>query len=314
LGIIKKIKDMFSKNIDCSDILQDKLFHLYTIKNRTITVGANIIVPEGYTAIFVCRDKITDIIPEGKFAIAGINMPKTFKKMRLSKADRKGNFPKKFVADLYYICKKDVKGIRFSSYNAYKSKCKKLGGIKAHSEGTFNIKITEPEKLLKYMLTDRAYITDELFLDLIGGIVGDYVNNTLASSEYTFIDLISNTAIAYKYINEQLENNNYFDFLGFSINNVKIEFMKVNSKLQRKIEQEISIQSDFVSDVNKSYETNINIPSPNINKGEVVSEIKIEKSFEPMGDIGYKTCPKCNQKINRTARFCERCGMDLTNF
>lgn len=305
---------MFSKNIDCSDVINDKMFHFFTVKNRTITVGANIIVPEGYSAIFVCRDKITDVLPNGKFAITGANMPKTFKRMRLGKANKKGNFPKKFMADLYFICTNDVSNIRFASYNPYKSKSNKFGRIKAHSEGTFNMKIHEPEKLLKYMLLERAFVGDDLFLDLLGGMIGDYVNNALMNCDRPFYEIVSNSQYSYDLINGQLIADNPFDFAGFSISNVKIEFMKVDAKLQEKIEEEVKVQSSFLADVNKVLETQLEVPAPSINKEEIVSEVKIERNLQPAGDIGYKTCPGCRQKINRSARFCERCGMDLSNF
>ena len=45
------------------------VFYFYTAKSRNITVGANIIVPEGYKAIFVCKDKVCDEVNNGKFDI-----------------------------------------------------------------------------------------------------------------------------------------------------------------------------------------------------------------------------------------------------
>lgn len=314
MGIIKKIKAMFSKNIDCSDVLEDKIFHLHTTKNRIITVGANVIVPEGYNAVFVCKNKVTDILPQGKYAIVGINMPKTFKKMHLAKADKRGNFPKKFVGDMYYICTKYVEMLKFDSYRPYKAKCREFGRVVAHSEGTFNIEISEPEKLLKYLLMDRAYITDDLFLELLAGIVGDFVNYTLQNSEYSFHDLVSNKQTVYDYLNAKLNESNPFENFGFRITNLKLEFMKVKPKLQQKVEQVLMEQKEFAVGTNQRLKTNIFEPEININKDEVISQVRINTNFEPSSNMGYRTCPKCLRKINHTARFCEHCGMDLTNF
>lgn len=314
MGIIKNIKRMFSKNIDCADKLENKLFYFYTFKNRTVTIGANIIVPEGYNAVFVCKDKVTDIVPKGKFAISGINLPKTFKRMGLAKASKKGVLKKNFPADIYYMAVNDAEGVRFSSYSPYKAKCTRLGKVKAHSEGTFSVKIKEPDKLLDFMLLERAYITEELFLDLLGGIVGDYVNKTLESSDKTFYDLITNPDMCNDYINKELSLYNYFDDLGMEVSNIKIEFMKVSSKLKEKVQEEMKNQKSFMIEVNSNFGTEIEVPKPNINKDPVLQEIKVEKNNDLVQELGYKTCPNCGKKINHSALFCERCGIDLSKF
>ena len=89
MGILKKIKKMFSKSIDCSDELEGKILHLYSEKNRNVTVGANIIFPDGFSAVFVCKDKVCDAVGRGKHEINAGTLPKTFSRLKLSKANKK---------------------------------------------------------------------------------------------------------------------------------------------------------------------------------------------------------------------------------
>lgn len=311
MGLIKKIKQMFSKNIDCADKLDGKIFYFYTSKSRTVTVGANIIVPDGYKAIFVCKDKVTDEVGSGKFAISAINFPRTFKRLKIEKSIQKGKKLKNFLADVYYISINEISDMKFSSYTPYKGVCDRLGKVKAHSEGYFNIKIIEPDKLLKYMLMERAFLTEELFLDLLGGIVGDYVNKVLSTCEKSFFDLISNPKYCEKYIAEQLELYNYFDDLGVQVNNIKIDFLKVSKKLKQKVEEEMSSRKKFTIEINDDAVVKQPVKQPTINAGrvgDVSSQMQI-----PNTKSGRK-CPYCNGPVNVSARFCEHCGNDLVNF
>lgn len=311
MGLIKKIKQMFSKNIDCADKLEGKLFYFYTFKSRVVAVGANIIVPEGYKAVFVCKDKVTDVVPSGKHAISAINLPRTFKRLKIEKSIKKGKKIKNFLADVYYFSIEEAVNAKFSSYNPYRGVCDRLGKVKAHSEGSFNITIVDPELLLSYLLLERAYITEELFLDLLAGIVGDYVNKVLQTSEKTFYDLISNPKYCEKYINEQLCHYNYFDDLGISINNIKIDFLKVSKKLKEKVQEEMQNQKKFTIELNDyslmKEEAELPIFNDNENSGSLNKNINIQ-------DNSKIECQYCGKQINSTARFCEHCGSDLSKF
>ena len=101
MGLLKKIKNMFSKNIDCSEILNDKIFHLYSTKKREVKVGANIIVPTGFCAVFVCKDKVCDTILSGKSEINGANMPKTFSALKYGKSSKKGKLKKSITNQIF---------------------------------------------------------------------------------------------------------------------------------------------------------------------------------------------------------------------
>ena len=143
---------MFSKNIDVAEAVRDKIFYLYTTKSRVITIGANIIVPNGFSAVFVCKDKVSDILPQGKFAISGVTLPKTFKRMGLTYANKKGKFPKTFNADLYFVKNIPIETMEFESCIALRKTSKRFGRVKAQSEGVFDLTIEDSGKLLKYLL------------------------------------------------------------------------------------------------------------------------------------------------------------------
>ena len=290
--MFKKIKQMFSKNIDCADVLEDKIFYHYTSKNRTIIIGANIVVPQGFNAVFVCKDAVTDVLNDGKFAVNGANLPLTFKKLNIGKTNKKGKYSKKFIADVYYVSSKFESGLEFKSYTCYSSKCERLGKIKSTSEGKFDIIITDVAKLLKRLLSENAYINEDLFYDLLGGIVGDYINEILVKLNINFLSIVTKLNKVNEKLNELIEIEDYFSDYGFKIHDVVLQSMQVSGKLKNKIEDEVRNNKQYINKINQ--QLNIEIPKP-------VNWCEDDKLI----------CSHCGHKLNKWSRFCEKCGKQI---
>ena len=304
LGILKNIKKMFSKNIDCADELEGKSWYLYSSKNREIKVGANIIVPHNFFAVFVCKDKVCDVLREGKFAINGANMPKTFSIMKLGKANKHGNFKKRFIGDVYYITSLKQCDIEFESYDKYYNKSAKFGTIKALSQGLFNMEITDPDKLLKYMLSERAVVNEDLFFDLLGGLVGNYINKKLEVLFEDFYYILINPTKVNEKLNVIIDMEEYFSDYGFKISNVRFQSLNVSTKLKKHIEEELKNvkKSDIMSHID------IEIP--------VMQEVTVDlgEEFTTSNDNPQKEkCLKCGQELRTGAMFCDKCGNKVNN-
>lgn len=298
MGFLKRIKQMFSKNIDCSDQLEGKPFYYYSKKNRQVNVSANIIVPEHYSAVFVCRDKVCDVLGSGKFPINGATLPKSFERLKLGKANKKGKFKKKFLADIYYISNTLIQDVDFLSYDNYVSKSRKLGKIKAHSQGQFDVEIVDPKKLLKYFLSERPYVDEDLFLDIFGGLVGNYINRLLEINFDDFYEILVSPKVANQKLNVVVDTEDYFSSYGFKISNVRFDSLNVSTKLKKRIEEYLSANKglDYI---------NIALPS----EQNASDERKDEK--ESIKDD--RICTKCGNKLSETAIFCEKCGTKYNN-
>ena len=302
MGFFKKIKQMFSKNIDCSDILVDKTFYLYATKKREIRVGANIIVPADFYAVFVCKDKVCDTILSGKFEINGANLPKTFSTLKLGKANKKGKYKKKFLADIYFLSKKCVKDNYFSSYGYYVNNSAKVGKIKARSEGQFDFEIVDAGKLLKYMLSERAYIEEEMFFDVLGGLVGNYINVKLEALYDEFIEILLNPKLVNERLNVTIEMEEHFEDYGFKLSNVRFESFNVSSAVKSKVNDVLKREKPLNDQINRQ----INIEIPVLKEvSNIEGEITAKK--EP------QKCSGCGHLLRKESLFCEKCGKKIDN-
>lgn len=301
LGLIKRIKKMFSKNIDCSEEIENKLMHLYITKNREITVGANIIVPDDFVAVFVCKNKVCDVLLSGKYAISGANLPKTFSRMKLGKANKKGKYKKRFAADVYFISRKKHTELEFESYDKYAKKDPKFGMVKAHCQGVFDIEITGADKLLKYLLSERALVRQENFLDILSGLVGNYVNRKLETCFEDFYSILTSPRQVNEKLNIFADMEGYFEDYGFKISNIVFQSLNVSSKLKNRVEDELKKDREISHKINE--QLNFDLPLFDSAKTSIQESV----------DNSINRCASCGHVLNPSARFCEKCGSKVNN-
>lgn len=303
MGIIKSIKKMFSKNIDCSDILDNTPFHFYSHKSRVVNIGSNIVVRDGFEAVFVCRDKVTETLQAGKHAIISSNLPKTFKRMHLLTA-KNGSFASKFKADIYFVSKNQVRDLKFCGDSPYKTKSKRFGRIKGYPEGYFDLLVTDSQKLLKCLLKERSYVTDEEFLNIMSCEIGNVINEKLMLCGKGFVDIITDSEGVNQMFNSQPIT---LDYLGCEISNVRLISMKIPEQLEAKVSSEIESRRETNSEINGLYGTELNEMFGNISNVEVEDKHFVEHN-EEVEESGFKNCLSCGKTIEKGAKFCPNCG------
>lgn len=316
MGLLLKLKSMFNKNIDCSKELEGVFFHIIPMA-KPITIGSNIIVKEGYQAIFVCKNKVTDILQAGKHKLDNNTIPYTFRRLKLYKIDKHGNMPKKFKCDIYFVQKSRVENFGFSSSQPYIEKSERFGKVFAYSEGVCNFIIEDAQKLLEYLLLEHAYVKDKRAIIDISAIIGNGVNEILEECPMTLETILTDNEKVYMYINTNIDKK--LEFCGLKCDKVRLNSMEVSSKVQKKIDEYLKVQNEYkqqfsgsnefqFQEVYKSFEMKEN--------KEIQSEFSRDDeipAYLDRGDLAkrpQKQCMYCGKYINQTAKYCEFCGFN----
>ena len=305
MGIVKTIQKMFSKNIDCSKVLCDTPFHFYSQKNRVVYVGANIIVKEGFEAVFVCNDRVTDVLPEGKHSIIATNLPTTFKRLHLLSASKNGTFATKFRADIYFVSKNKIRNVHFKGGDPLIARSKHFGRIKAYAEGTCDVTIVDAKKLLTFLLLERQCVLDKDFLGLLGCEIGNKVVFKLSECGKGFLDILTLNEEVYNILND----NFVVPYLGCDIENVRLISMQVPEKLEEKLNKEIEKRRSVNSEINEIYGTTLNDAFSGIANKPVEGEPKVEEGAVKPEVERFKKCMSCGSVIDKNVKFCPNCGM-----
>lgn len=238
MGLLSKLRKLFNKNIECGDEADGHLIYLYPSSNRVVNVGASIVVDDNHYAVFVCNDRVTDVLPPGKHKITAAALPTTFAKLKLDKPNKAGNYPKKFKADIYYFYKELMVQQKFCSYDKFFLKSEKFGKVKGFTEGLFDIQILDSERLMKILLIDRYYVPNKKGLEIISGLVGNEVNRIIEDLKVDFSEIILNPKMLVERLNPLI--NERCESLGIKVVNLEVTSFKLSKKVQRIVAQFVS--------------------------------------------------------------------------
>ncbi len=316
MGLLAKLKSMFNKNIDCSKDLDGVFFHVLPM-SKPIPIGCNIIVKEGYQAIFVCKNKVTDILQEGKHKLDNNTIPYTFRRLKLYKIDKHGNMPKKFKCDIYFIEKGKIQNFGFSSAQPYIEKSERFGKVFAYCEGICDFTIENAQKLLEYLLLEHAYVKDKKAILDISSIIGNGVNEILEESPMTFEKILTDNEDVYMYINTNIEKK--LGFCGLKCEKVRLNSMEVSSKVQKKIDEYLKMHNEYKRQFSSSNEFQLKevYRTLEVQENDEISmslahdeEVPSYLNREDLVKHPKKQCLYCGNYINQRAKFCEFCGFE----
>lgn len=314
MGILAKLKNIFAKNIDCSKDLDDVFFHLMPWVK--VTVDSNLIVRDGFVALFVCKNKVTDILPSGKYKLSNNTIPYTFKRLKLYKIDKNGNMPNKFNCDIYFVSTGLIQNFEFVSNNPYIKKSNRFGKVVAYSEGICDFRISDPKKLIEYILLERAYIKDKVAINDISNIIGNGVNEIMEKCGESFGSLVANVKTTNIILNSNIDK--VLEFCGLKCSNFDLKLMRVNSRLQKKLDEYLQMQKEYNTEFADTANDVLNqtLNSVVVEREQSVddngSSVRFDTGTTPidMTVLGKKQCNYCGKYINEKARYCEFCGFN----
>ncbi len=332
MGIFAYFKKMFNKNIENDEMYDGEFVHLYSRNPATFEVGYNIVVRPGFNAVFVARDRVTDVLPPGKYRIGLESLPLTFHRLKMDRVRKNSKPRNKFKADLYFVNINAFKGLTFDSDYPYINKTKELGKVIAYAEGTYDAQVTDPGDFVCYLLLDRAYVTNNVAIKILGLNVGNNVNKTLEKSKMKVTDIFKSPSSAEQLLNEKLAGA--FMSIGVNVSDIKLKYFNISSKSKQKIDESITQEQTFVEEY-KEFSQN-DTPTMDVDPSTFVvennteqlttkaepSEYTVEQSVETSAPssasvagtnqaLGKKTCPNCNALIDATAKFCQNCGFNV---
>ena len=160
MGLISKIKKLFSNKIDTSDVTDNQLISL--VSNQAIKFGKKLEVPQNFVAVFVAKGKVADVFNEGSYRLEVGCLPILSRILKLTKPDRRGNLPNKFSAQLYLINLKPFLEQKFASFNSVLIKDKKYKNLKVRLEGKFDFQIINSVDFVEAMLTQYGLIKESI--------------------------------------------------------------------------------------------------------------------------------------------------------
>ena len=246
MGLISFIKGLFNHDLECKEDISNHFVYFFPLK-KLIRVNSNIIIPPGFDAVFVSKDTVCDVLKEGKHRITNASLPVLFNKMKLNRPNKNGKLPKKFKCDIYFVNLSDI-STDYIGESPFLLKSVTFGKVKGFAEGMVDFRVIDSSLLIERILVDMPYIKNGKAIGVVSTSIGDEVNNALENSDAGFKDIITHPQVIHKYLSQIMLEK--LDYMGVRILDVEISALRLNKKVQEKVNKYLENHIEFDEQIN----------------------------------------------------------------
>ncbi len=309
MGLFKKLKELFNKNIECGDEIDSRL--VFRLNKRKLYLSKNIYVREKNACVIVYKGRVCDVVFTGKYRINGDSIPETYGKAKIERQTKKGYKIKKIKADIYYVNLEEFKHFNYVSNNPFKSKSTTFGKVKGCLAGTCNVKILDAGSIVKALIAHKGKIKNKEINNKLSLIVGNKVNKLIQKNKIPTDMVLNNQEYVESIINTDMQDA--LDREGLFISNVKLKSVNFAKKHQGKVNEYLSTHKTNVPtfDIKKTLgieeKAEIRVPvSASVQKATNNSIMQTTQKTPISED--FSICKVCNKKNVKGAKICINCG------
>ena len=134
------LKGLFKKGIRTSEADEKRVVSLAK-SGEKIKFGTALDVKPNFVAVLCYHNKVADVFEEGHYRLDTNNMPLLTRIEKLTRKNRRGDLPKFFRADIYFVNKKEFENEKFFASDPVVIKNKDYRNFEARLCGTFSYHI-----------------------------------------------------------------------------------------------------------------------------------------------------------------------------
>ncbi len=323
MGILDRLSpsSQFIEVIEWLDDTSNTLLYRFPVKDQEIKNGAQLIVRESQSAVFVHEGQIADLFPPGRYTVDGGNTP------ILSKLGAwKYGFNSPFKAEVYFVNTKQFTDLKWGTPNPVMMRDSDFGMVRLRAFGIYSIRVVEPKSFIKEIAgTNARFVTEDVEGQLKRTLVGGF-SDALAESKLAALDLASNYDELGKFTRTKL--NEEFKSFGLELTKFVIENVSLPPEVEAAMDKRTSM--GVIGDVGRYAQfqaadamrdaaqnpgggagtgagLGAGFAIGNAMAGAMTDAIKQSKGGAPTG----MTCPKCGSQNTSGAKFCNDCGAKM---
>jgi membrane protease subunit (stomatin/prohibitin family) len=269
-----------------------------------IQTGAQLIVHEFESAVFLRDGKAYDVFPAGRHTLSTLNLPLISRAYGIFFG---GKTP--FTAIVIYVSTK-----QFAGKWGAKAQTTELAPLMVHGTAWFRIK--DPNLFVNEVVGGQgAYATAQVD-DFIRGFINERVIDEMSKYDLAtaFTQLDKASTIVKVNVNDALGR------LGTDLVDFKFEGIDTSDEFRDRlfwIKQRAAtsdvLRMETAKDIGKSIGAS---PGAGLGAGMVlipqVMNAPMQSPMQPQPQVAFVACPKCGGQVQQGARFCPNCGATMT--
>jgi len=324
MGILDRLSpsSQFIEVIEWLDQTSNTLVYRFPVKDQEIKNGAQLIVRESQSAVFVLEGQIADQFPPGRYSIDGGNTP------ILSKLGAwKYGFNSPFKAEVYFVNTKQFTDLKWGTPNPVMMRDTDFGMVRLRAFGIYSMRVADPKAFIKDIAgTNAHFVTEDIEGQLKRTLVSGF-SDALAESKIAALDLASNYDELSKFTRDKLSE----EFKSFGLELIK--FVVENISLPQEVEAAMDKRTSMgvIGDVGRyaqfqaadAMRDAAQNPSGGAGTGaglgagfaigNAMAGAMTDAIRQSKGEGGSNriACPKCGGANAPGARFCNECGAKM---
>jgi membrane protease subunit (stomatin/prohibitin family) len=324
MGILDRLNphSQFIEVIEWLDDSSNTLLYRFPVQDQEIKNGAQLIVRESQTAVFVVEGQIADLFPTGRYTVDGGNTP------ILTKLGAwKYGFNSPFKAEVYFVNTKQFTDLKWGTSNPVMMRDADFGMVRLRAFGIYSIRVAEPRSFIKEIAgTNARFVTEDIEGQLKRTLVGGF-SDALAESKIAALDLASNYDELSKFVRTKL--NDDFKAFGLELTKFVIENISLPQEVETAMDKRTSMgvigdvgryaqfqaadaMRDAAQNPSGGASTGAGLGAGfaigNAMAGAMTDAMKQSKGS---GGSSGVTCPKCGAANGTAAQFCTECGAKM---
>lgn len=321
MSIIDKVKEaalnQFIEVIEWLDNTGDTIVYRFPVAGQEIKNGAQLIVRESQSAVFVFEGQVADVFTPGKYEIDGGNTP------ILTKLGAwKYGFNSPFKSEVYFVNTKQFTDMKWGTSNPVMLRDADFGIVRLRAFGAYSLRVQDPSNFIKEIAgTNAHFSTEDIDGQLKRAIVTEF-SDALGELKIPALDL----AAQYKEIGESIRTkiNEDFNSWGLEVTKFFVENVSLPPEVEAAMDKRASMgalgdvqrysqfqAADAMRDAAQNEGGGAGLGA-GLGAGFAVGN-QMANAFgggQQGGGGGTATrpCPACGHANNAAAKFCADCG------
>lgn len=184
MGLFDMVRGEFIDIIEWLDDSRDTIVWRFPRHDNEIKMGAQLVVRESQSAVFVNEGQIADTFGPGTHTLETQNLP-----LLSTLKGWKYGFESPFKAEVYFVNTRQFTDLKWGTQNPVIVRDPEFGMVRLRAFGAYSLRVTDAGRLLRELAgTDQQFRTEEVSEFLRQMIVGK-LGTALATAGVSMIDL-----------------------------------------------------------------------------------------------------------------------------
>src|SRR5918999_4772527 len=330
MGILDRLSptSQFIEVIEWLDDSPNTLLYRFPVRDQEIKNGAQLIVRESQSAVFVYEGQIADQFPPGRYTIDGGNTP------ILSKLGAwKYGFNSPFKAEVYFVNTKQFTDLKWGTSNPVMMRDADFGMVRLRAFGIYSIRVADPRTFIKEAAgTNGHFETEDIEGQLKRTLVSSFTD-ALGESKIAALDLASNYDELSQFARTKL--NEEFKTYGLELTKFFVENISLPPEVEAAMDKRTSMgvigdvgryaqfqaadaMRDAAQNPSGGASTGAGLGAGfaigNAMAGAMTNAMNqsTNKGGTESGGGAQVKCPKCGAGNLANAKFCHECGSQMS--